>query len=283
MRSLTKIIDIALKEDIHKGDITTEILIPKSLISTAYIITREKCVICGIHIVERIFKKLDRHAIFKAYCKDGDEVLKNKNIIRIKAKTRALLTGERVALNFLSHASAIGTKTRAYVKQTAPYPVKIYDTRKTTPCLRALEKMAVRHGGGYNHRHNLSEVVIIKDNHWIELRSSYRKSLKELVLRAKEITKNPVVIEVENLRHFKEVIKSEPDIILLDNMNVKQIRKAVRYKRKFTPDSKTQLEVSGNVTLKNIRSIAKTGIDRISSGALTHTRKAVDLSLEIIP
>ena len=275
---IDKIIDNALREDIGNQDITTHILIPKDEVSQAFMVTRQEAVLCGLEIAKRVFHKLDKMAKFRSSYKDGDKVSANTKILFITAKTRALLTGERVALNFLTYLSGIATTTSFFLKKIHPSKVKIMDTRKTTPCLRNLEKYAVKCGGGINHRFTLSEMVLIKDNH----RSAYqsRMSLREMIKRAKKVSNKPVEVEVNNLIQLKQALSAHPDIILLDNMPLKQIKKAVTLIRKMK--KRPLLEVSGRVNLENVRAIAKTGIDRISIGALTHTRKAIDISLEVI-
>ncbi|MFH1360808.1 MAG: carboxylating nicotinate-nucleotide diphosphorylase [Candidatus Omnitrophota bacterium] len=279
---MNRTINFALKEDIGRGDITTNTLIPRKAVSQAYVITNEKAVVCGLDVVQKLFRKLDRKATFRCFFKEGEIAPKNSKLIYIKAKTRAVLTGERVALNFLSHLMAVATKTRLFVQQVKPYQAKIYDTRKTTPGLRVLEKKAVRAGGGINHRLNLNEMILIKDNHRAKVQCSTSSSLQDMVRYAKKVSRKPIEIELDNLMHFQEVLASQPDIILLDNMSIAQIKKAVALKKKYVKNKRIKLEVSGNVNLKNVRAIARTGVDRISSGALTHTKKAIDISLELI-
>jgi len=229
-------------------------------------------------IAKEVFKTQDKNIKFKAQVLEGQKIKKGKIIARIFAKAQSILIAERVALNFLNLLSGIATKTRAYVDKVKPYKVKILDTRKTIPGLRELEKYAVRIGGGFNHRLRLDEMILIKDNH-LKVTKGYQRLLK--------VTKGYLVeIEVKNLREFKEAIKAKPDIIMLDNMNPKNIRQAVKIRNSQlpTPNSKlpTKLEASGRINLKNVKNIAATGVDMISIGELTHSVNSADISLEIL-
>ena len=275
-----RLIAQALREDIGKSDVTTTLLIPKNQHSHACIIFRQDAVVFGLEVVKKVFRKLDRHASFDVACGDGSRVKAGTRVMHIRARTRALLTGERVALNFLGHLSGIATKTASFVARIQPYKTHIMDTRKTTPGFRLLEKQAVRAGGGTNHRFDLNAMVLIKDNHHCVYR--LKKSLKEITAYVRRRTNRPVEIEVENLTEFHEALDAQPDIIMLDNMHLSQIKKAVMLKRALKKHRQILLEVSGNVNLNTVRSIAKTGVERISIGGLTHTRKAIDVSLEII-
>ena len=272
------IIKRALREDIGKQDITTATIIPKNKYAKAILLAKENCVICGLGIAKEVFKTQDKNIKFKAQVLEGQKIKKGKIIARIFAKAQSILISERVALNFLNLLSGIATKTRAYVDKVKPYKVKILDTRKTIPGLRELEKYAVRIGGGFNHRLRLDEMILIKDNH-LKVTKGYQRLLK--------VTKGYLVeIEVKNLREFKEAIKAKPDIIMLDNMNPKNIRQAVKIRNSQlpTPNSKlpTKLEASGRINLKNVKNIAATGVDMISIGELTHSVNSADISLEIL-
>ena len=273
---IKKSIDRALEEDCNKQDITTNILVPRSQISEACIIAREEAIICGLEIIEYIFKKLDSKMHFKSCCKDGGKIKKNGRVVCLKGKTHAILSGERVALNFISYLSGISTQTNRFVKEIKPYKVQILDTRKTIPGLRALAKMAVRVGGGKNHRFNLKEMVMIKDNHLV----AYKKNgyIKEAISKVREKTSKTIIMEVDNLNQFKKSLEACPDIILLDNMNLNQIKRAVALNKKNK--GSILIEASGGITFKSIRAIAKTGVDRISVGALTHSPKSIDFSME---
>ena len=276
----------ALKEDIGRTDITSRILIPPRQKLKAEILLKEDAVIAGLGIAKMIFKTLDRAVLFDAQCADGSSQRAGKVIALLRGSARSILSGERTALNFLSHLCGVAALTGKFVSAVRPYKVKIMDTRKTIPGLRELQKYAVRMGGGYNHRRGLWDGVLIKDNHiaasGLRLRAL---SLGELVRAAQK--KSPrslkVEIEVKNLREFKEALGAGPDIIMLDNMKIVDIRKAVRIRRAAEgARGKALLEVSGGVSLNNAREIAATGIDIISIGALTHSVKAVDMSLEVI-
>ena len=278
-QTIEKIISAALKEDLAGEDVTTRLLIPSSEISTGTILLKENATLCGMDMARRVFRKLDPTLRFKSSFKDGETIPSGTKIIHLQGKTRAILSGERAALNFLSFLSAIATKTQAFVQAVSPYPVEILDTRKTTPGLRSLEKMAVRCGGGVNHRRGLDGMVFIKDNHWRAVVKRF--SFSEAIWHIRQRTKKKIVAEVENLKQFQEVLTAEPDVILLDNMTVAQIRQAVVIHR-FKKRAKTiLLEASGGIHLKNVRAVAKTGVDRISVGELTHSRKAIDFSLEL--
>jgi len=268
------IIKIALREDIGKRDITTTAIIPKDKYAQAILLVKENCVICGLDIAAGVFKIQDKNIKFKPRVSDGRKMKRGEIIAYISGKAQSILTAERVALNFLSLLSGVATKTRVYVDKIKPYKVKILDTRKTIPGLRELEKYAVRIGGGYNHRMRLDEIVLVKDNH-LKIETSKFK-IKDLIQRIHKKIK--IEIEVKNLREFKETLEARPDIIMLDNMKVEDIRRAVILRKTAMP----KIEASGNVNLNNVREIAKTGVDMISVGALTHSVKATDISLEIL-
>ncbi len=277
MSLINKIIAEALREDAAFGDITTNLLIKKDHVSKAQILIKEEAVICGLEVVKTVFKKLDRKIYFKTSFKDGHKVKKNTVVAVVTGKTRALLSGERVALNFLSHLSGIATTTHRFVEAARPFKAKILDTRKTTPGLRHLEKYAVRCGGGENHRADLSEMVLIKDNHREIL--GFLTKLQETVRHFKRKTHKPIEVEVDNLNEFEEILKANPDIILLDNMSLQAIKKAVK---KRGQRKQPLLEASGGITMKNVHAIAQTGVDRISIGALTHSPLTIDVSMEMI-
>ncbi len=273
---IDKAIRRALKEDHSDKDVTTRCLVSPSQISHAAIITREDCVICGLSLIITLFRRLDREIKITCHYQDGDNVKKSQKIITFEGKTRALLSGERVALNFFSYLSGVATLTHRFVEKVHDLPVKIMDTRKTIPGLRALVKMAVRSGGGVNHRFNLKEMVIIKDNHLL----AYEKdaTIKDAILHVRRQTKKLIVVEVDTLTQFKEALEAAPDIVLLDNMSIPDMREAVQHKT----DQKSHclLEASGGINLHNVRQVALTGVDRISIGALTHSPRAIDFSME---
>jgi nicotinate-nucleotide pyrophosphorylase (carboxylating) len=282
-------IKAALREDIGKRDLTSELIIPAEKNVNAVIITRQACMLCGLDIAKQVFKTQDKKIGFAPLARDGQYLKKDEVLARIKGKASSILTAERVALNFLTLLSGIATKTYEFVKAVRPYKVKVLDTRKTIPGLRELQKYAVRIGGGYNHRMSLSDMVLVKDNHIKVTRSQGHKvtSIIEKI-RKKTGKKIKVEIEVKNLREFKEALKAAPDIIMLDNMKVSDIKKAVEIRRQMTKHYPlnairyTLLEASGGITLKNVNKVASTGINMISVGALTHSVKSIDMSLEIL-
>jgi len=275
-KRVNEIITRALREDHSDKDITTNILTHPDQSSEAYILTREDTIVSGLEIVRKIFRKLDPRMHFTPFHKDGDRAVKNSKVIGLSGKTRALLTGERVALNFLSYLSGIATITHRFVQHVDPYTVKIMDTRKTLPGLRGLVKMAVRAGGGVNHRFNLKEMVIIKDNHQIAYKKD--RTIGEAIRHVRRQTNKMIMVEVDTIAQFRQAVEAEPDVILLDNMTPQQMRKIVAMNKKRTKPC--LLEASGGINLRNIRSIAKTGVDRISIGALTHSPRAIDFSME---
>ncbi|MBL8013310.1 MAG: carboxylating nicotinate-nucleotide diphosphorylase [Candidatus Omnitrophica bacterium] len=267
----------AIREDVQGGDVTTHALVAASHRSEAVIFSKEPAVLCGIEIACKVFRVLNRNVKCQMLAKDGQEIKPMKPVLALSGSSRALLTAERTALNFLSYLSAIATKTFRFVQQVKPYSCTILDTRKTTPTLRFLERYAVRTGGGSNHRHDLAEMAMIKDNHWL---IAGREKIAEAMrlIRQKRV---PVELEVDNLKQLEEALQWNVDIILLDNMTPETVKKAVGLRNKWS--KKTLLEVSGGINTENIRSYAKTGVDRISIGGLTHSRNAIDFSMEILP
>ncbi|MBU1090700.1 MAG: carboxylating nicotinate-nucleotide diphosphorylase [Candidatus Omnitrophica bacterium] len=279
---LEKIVKNALKEDIGSGDITTNSIVPGSKVVKAVLLAKEDCVVCGLGTFLLALRSLDKNIKFKNMVSDGDWVKKGKQIARISGCARAILTAERVALNFFSHLCGISTITRKYVLAVKAYKAKILDTRKTIPGLRSLEKYAVRIGGGFNHRSSLDEMILIKDNH-LRVIGGYRNLNKDITKFKRKGLK--VELEVNNLREFKQALNLKPDIIMLDNMSIKDIKKTVKIRDYLSPKTCNlipQLEASGGVSLKNVRKIASAGVDLISIGELTHSAPSVDISLEIL-
>jgi len=260
----------ALEEDLKpNGDITTKLLNSKNKIVQAKIISKQSGIISGINFCKAAFKLLERKSKFSQRIKDGKKVKRNQIIAEITAKTKTILIAERTALNFLNHASGISTITNQYVSKVKN-KTKICCTRKTTPNLRLLEKYAVRKGGGYNHRYNLSDEVLIKENHFkseTSLRNIIKKSLK---------TKKKVTVEIENLRQLNNVLGLKFNRILFDNVSLAQLKKYLKICK-----GKYETEYSGNANLKNITKISKTGVNRISVGSITHSAKSFDSSLLI--
>ncbi|MDD5166651.1 MAG: carboxylating nicotinate-nucleotide diphosphorylase [Candidatus Omnitrophica bacterium] len=276
-QQFTGLIRNSLKEDIGKIDITTELVISKDKAVKAVLLAKEPCVVCGLGITELAFKTQDAKIKFNPKTKDGDFVNKGKVLALVEGSAKSILTAERVALNFISLLSGVATKARQYAQAVRPYKVKIIDTRKTIPGLRELQKYAVRTGGGYNHRMRLDAMILVKDNHLKAM-----ESVQGLIRHAK---KYKLEIEVKNLKEFREALKLKPDIIMLDNMGVKDIKKIVAIKKALSRNvlqRVPELEASGGITLQNIKQIASTGVDMISVGALTHSVKSIDISLEIL-
>jgi len=257
----------ALNEDLKpKGDITTNLVKFNNKKTKAQIIAKQNGVIAGLEFCKIAFKLVGKEAIFVKKVSDGSKVKKNKVIAEIKAKIKTILIAERTALNFLNHASGIATLTNEFVKKAGK--TKICCTRKTTPNLRILEKYSVKKGGGHNHRYNLSDEILIKENH-----ISASNNLRELVKKAIK-TNKVVTVEIENIKQLKSIIDLKFKRVLFDNMSTQQLKKCLNLcKNKF------QTEYSGNATLKNIKKISKTGIDRISVGAITHSSTSFDSSL----
>ena len=260
----------ALQEDLKpNGDITTKLLKSKNKIVQAKIISKQNGIISGINFCKAAFKLLEKKSKFSPKIKDGKKIKKNQIIAEITAKTKTILIAERTALNFLNHASGISTLTNKYVGQVKN-KTKICCTRKTTPNLRLFEKYAVKKGGGYNHRYNLSDEVLIKENHFkseTSLRSIIKKSLK---------TKKKVTVEIENLSQLNSILGLKFNRILFDNVSLAQLKKYLKICK-----GKYETEYSGNANLKNIKKISLTGVNRISVGSITHSAKSFDSSLII--
>ncbi|OGQ04433.1 MAG: nicotinate-nucleotide diphosphorylase (carboxylating) [Deltaproteobacteria bacterium RIFCSPLOWO2_12_FULL_44_12] len=270
---LKTIIEQALEEDINGGDITTECIVDPNVQTTAKIIAKQNLVVAGLDVAHKVFLHLDPNCEWVAAKKDGDEVLNNEILAKIKGKSASLLKGERVALNFLQHLSGIATLTRQFVDAVQGTKAKILDTRKTLPLWRALEKYAVRMGGGNNHRLGLFDRYLIKNNH-IQIAGSVSKAIEKILKKKKSDTL--LEVEVRNFEELKEALNYPLDIILLDNFTPKQVKEAIT-----TAKGKVKFEVSGGINLDNVAQYAATGVDFISSGALTHSAPAADLHLTI--
>ncbi len=270
---LDNLIMACLAEDIGSGDITTEAVIPRGARGDAVILAKEDIVVAGLPVAEKVFKAVDRNIKFESMVKDGAYIKNRGQIARISGRLSKILTAERIALNFLQKLSGISTVTRQFVLKIKGLGVKLLDTRKTTPSLRALEKYAVEVGGGYNHRFGLFDGILIKDNHIDAV-----GGISEAIDRARK--KGPVGMEIEvevrNLREIEEALASDTDTIMLDNMSIPDIRKGVRM-----IDKRVRVEVSGGVNIRNVAAIARTGVDFISVGSITHSARAVDISMEI--
>lgn len=262
----------ALQEDITSEDITTNSVMPSYQAGEVDLICKQDGVIAGLDVFKRVFQLLDEKTRFAFYCQDGDFVKKGQKIGLVHGDIRVLLSGERTALNFLQRMSGIATYTRGIADLLRGTNTKLLDTRKTTPNMRIFEKYAVKVGGGYNHRYNLSDGILLKDNH-----IGAAGGVKEAVAMAKEYAPfvRKIEIEVENLDMLKEALEAGADIIMLDNMSVADMRMAVELCR-----GKAETECSGNVTRENVARLVDIGVDYISSGALTHSSPILDLSLK---
>lgn len=272
---IRKIAETALKEDVGSGDITTEALICPDSKSRAVIISRDEGVVAGLPAAREVFRLLDKDIEFNILVRDGEHAGRGRETAVISGSTRAILTGERTALNILGRLSGIAGAARAFSELTGKYGVRIMDTRKTSPGLRALEKYAVSAGGGCNHRMGLYDAVLIKDNHI----HAAGCSVGALAREARKAAPPGVKIEVEaaDAAQLRDALEGEPDIILLDNMTPGQVMEAVGIAREKAPS--VLLEVSGNITLENVEEYASCGVDMISVGALTHSVKNFDFSL----
>lgn len=263
----------ALKEDIGFGDITTDYLVPKAEIITAKLNTRQDGILCGINIVETVFKTLSNDVKFQKYFSDGDKIKKGDTIAVIEGPARAVLIGERTALNYVQRLSGIATETNKYQEAIGENKARITDTRKTTPGFRMFEKYAVFTGGARLHRFNLSDCVMIKDNH-----IQYAGSITNAVNKIREHLSHTHKIEIEcdTIEQVKEAVEAKADIIMLDNMNCDLMKECVKL-----IDGKALIEASGNVTIETIGEIAKTGVDVISSSAIVAKAKTLDIALDM--
>ncbi|MBQ9766996.1 MAG: carboxylating nicotinate-nucleotide diphosphorylase [Lachnospiraceae bacterium] len=262
----------ALKEDISSEDVSTNAVMPDYQLGEVELLCKEDGVIAGLPVFARVFELLDAKTEVTLFAKDGDEVKKGQKLGVIRGDIRVLLSGERTALNYLQRMSGIATYTRSIAVLFEGSKTKLLDTRKTTPNMRIFEKYAVKVGGGYNHRYNLSDGVLLKDNH-----IGAAGSVAKAVAMAKEYAPfvRKIEIEVENLDMFKEALDAGADIIMLDNMSVEDMKEAVRLAA-----GKAEIECSGNVTRENVERLINIGVDYISSGALTHSAPILDLSLK---
>jgi nicotinate-nucleotide pyrophosphorylase (carboxylating) len=275
---VSAVIDRAIQEDLALGDATTDALVPRDLPGEAVIFAKSPGVLCGVDVALEVFRRIDPSMGTEALLADGAAMERGSNIARLKGSKASILMGERLALNFLQHLSGVATATALYVKTVEGTRARIIDTRKTIPGLRALQKYAVRAGGGRNHRQNLGDGILIKDNHIAALRAQ-GMSLADTVRLAEQRASHTIKIEVEvtSLEEVQEALDGGAHLILLDNMSVEQMREAVQL-----VDGRAMLEASGGITLESVRAIAETGVDLISSGALTHSTRALDISLDFV-
>ncbi len=286
-----EIIDRALAEDLGKGDVTTEALISHDQQGRAYLVVKASGVLTGVEVAKEVFRQVDPETEVEVLIQDGSIVRSGDIIVRISGRISSILKAERTALNFLQRLSGIASETHRFVEAVQGLPVRIMDTRKTTSGLRSLEKYAVRVGGGENHRMNLGDGILIKDNHLVALRSQ-GLNIKEIIVKAKQNTplslrgakrrsnlqarQTQVEVEVRTVPEALEAVEAGADIVMLDNMNLEDMRKAVK-----SIHGRALIEASGGITLGNVRAVAETGVDFISIGALTHSARALDISLEL--
>lgn len=270
---LDELVKSWLDEDVGSGDITTDHIVPEGAAAKAFIHAKEAGVLAGIQVAGRVFALLSPNIKFRPLLKDGDEMTKDSVIAEVEGDARAILTGERLSLNLLQRLSAIATKTAALAALVAPYPVRLVDTRKTTPGLRALEKYAVTVGGGHNHRLGLYDAALIKDNH-IKVAGGVAKAVEAVRAGAPHTVK--IEVEVESLDGVEAALSAKADIIMLDNMSLPAMREAVA-----RIAGKAVVEASGGISEESIVGVAATGVDVISVGALTHSVAALDISMDI--
>lgn len=268
-----RIIESALREDTPGGDVTTNLLFEPQEQATGVFRAKAAGVVAGLVVAERVFRKLDPLVRFEARAKDGDRVASGAVLAEVTARRRALLTGERVALNLMQRMSGVATLTAQYVDAVRGLPVTILDTRKTAPGLRMLDKYAVRVGGATNHRLTLSDLALIKDNH-IRLAGGIWPAIRKIRARAPEGLR--IEVECANLDHVREAVDAGADIIMLDNMMPSLLREAVQVIAR-----RAQVEASGNIGLDTVRAVAETGVDFISVGRLTHSAPALDISMKV--
>lgn len=270
---IDKLIDLAIEEDINTGDITTESLIPDSLNAVAEMTAKAEGVISGLALIRRVFEKFEKDIKWTPFVKDGEKVKRGDVILRIEAKYSTLLKGERISLNILQRMSGIATKTADYVNELKGYKTELLDTRKTVPGMRIFDKQAVSDGGAKNHRMGLYDLVMIKDNH-IKIAGSITKAVEQIRKNVGQGIK--IEVETTNLDEVKEALKCNVDIIMLDNMSNDLMKEAV-----MIVAGRTKTEASGNMTIERLKSVAETGVDYISVGALTHSVTALDISMNI--
>ncbi len=270
---LNRLIKASIAEDVAFGDITTEAVVPKRAKGSAIIRAKEDIVVAGLFLSEMIFKSASRRLDFEYMADDGASVDEGMPLARISGSLAKILLVERVALNFLQRLSGIATLTKEFLNKIGDANVEILDTRKTTPCLRALEKYAVKLGGGSNHRFGLFDGIIIKDNH-IDAVGGVKKAVEKVKSAGDDL--GPIEVEVRSMEELEEALESGADVVMLDNMSISDIKKAVKI-----ASGRVKLEVSGGVNLNNVAKIARTGVDSISIGAITHSARSVDIALEI--
>lgn len=273
---INKLIDLGIEEDINTGDITTESIIPESTNATATMTAKQDGVISGLEIVKMVYDRFQEDVIFTPYFNDGDSVKKGDVILKVEATYPTLLRGERLSLNIFQRMCGIATETAKYVKELTGTGTQLLDTRKTAPGLRVLDKLAVKHGGGTNHRMGLYDMAMIKDNH-IKMAGGISKAVEQVRSRIPANIK--IEVETTNLDEVRQAIAAGADIIMLDNMGNEQMSEAVNIIK--AADKSIKTEASGNMSIPRLIEVAATGVDFISVGALTHTVKGMDISMNI--
>lgn len=273
---ISKLLDLGIEEDINTGDITTESIIPESMNATATMTAKQDGVISGLEIVKMVYDRFQDDVVFTPYFKDGDTVKKGDVILKVEATYPTLLRGERLSLNIFQRMCGIATETARYVKELAGTQTQLLDTRKTAPGLRVLDKLAVKHGGGTNHRMGLYDMAMIKDNH-IKMAGGISKAVEQVRSRIPSDIK--IEVETTNLDEVRQAIDAGADIIMLDNMDTARMTEAVSIIKAADKGIKT--EASGNMSIPRLLEVAATGVDFISVGALTHTVKGMDISMNI--
>jgi nicotinate-nucleotide pyrophosphorylase (carboxylating) len=273
---INKLLDLGIEEDINTGDVTTESIIPESMNAVATMTAKQDGVISGLEIVKMVYDRFQDDVVFTPYFKDGDFVKKGEVILKIEATYPTLLKGERLSLNLFQRMSGIATETAKYVRELEGTGTQLLDTRKTAPGMRVIDKLAVKHGGGTNHRMGLYDMAMIKDNH-IKMAGGIPKAVEQV--RAKIDPSIKIEVETTNLVEVKQAIEAGADIIMLDNMSNEAMKEAVDVIKAAGKGIKT--EASGNMSIPRLIEVAETGVDYISVGALTHTVKAMDISMNI--
>ena len=273
---INKLIDLGIEEDINTGDITTESIIPATMNAVATMTAKQEGVVSGLEIVKMVYDRFQQDVVFTPYFNDGDRVNKGDVILKIEATYPTLLRGERLSLNIFQRMCGIATETAKYVKELAGTQTELLDTRKTAPGLRVLDKLAVKHGGGTNHRMGLYDMAMIKDNH-IKMAGGITKAVEQVRSRIAEGVK--IEVEATNLDEVKEAIAAGADIIMFDTMTNEAMTEASEVVKAAAKGIKT--EASGNMSIPRLKEVATTGVDYISVGALTHTVKAMDISMNI--
>ena len=268
----------AVGEDVGPDDVTSRLMIPEGIQATGFLVAREPCVLAGMDVAEAVFREVDGELKWRAMAQDGEKILVGRKVAEVTGSARSVLTGERCALNFIQQLSGIATLTAEYVRQTEGTVAKILDTRKTTPGLRALERQAVRLGGGTNHRTGLYDGILVKENHLALVSLS---DLPEILRKAAQDHPDlSIVVEADNCELAKKLLQIPIQRVLLDNMTLEQVGEIVAARKKLA--SQVQIEASGGVTLEKARDLARAGVDWISVGKLTHSAKSIDFSLDLI-